>query len=32
MSNTDASEENVESTSTYGNDGYQEYREWKEKK
>ena len=26
MSNTEASEENVKSPSTYGNDGYQEYR------
>ena len=26
MSNTEVSEENVKSPSTYGNDGYQEYR------
>jgi hypothetical protein len=26
MSNTNASEENVESPSTYGNEGYKEYR------
>jgi len=26
MSNTEASEENVKSPSTYGNDGYGEYR------
>ena len=31
MSNIEASEENVKSPSTYGNDAYQEYRK-KEKK
>ena len=31
MSNTEASEENVKSPSTYGNKGYEEYRK-KEKK
>ena len=32
MSNTDASEENVKSPSTYGNEGYQEYRKKEKKK
>lgn len=32
MSNTEASEENVQSPSTYGNDGYQEYRKKEKKK
>ncbi|MDW0166553.1 MAG: hypothetical protein QOK84_02840 [Nitrososphaeraceae archaeon] len=32
MSNTEASEENVKSPSTYGNDGYQEYRKKEKKK
>lgn len=32
MSNTDASEENVESPSTYGNYGYREYRKTEKKK
>lgn len=32
MSNSDASEENVKSPSTYGNDGYQEYRKKEKKK
>ena len=32
MSNTDASEENVKSPSTYGNEGYQEYRKREKRK
>ena len=32
MSNTGASEGNVKSPSTYGNDGYQEYRKKEKKK
>jgi hypothetical protein len=32
MSNTEASEENVKSPSTYGNDGYEEYRKKEKKK
>jgi hypothetical protein len=32
MSNTGASEENVKSPSTYGNEGYQEYRKKEKKK
>ena len=32
MSNTEASEENVKSPSTYGNEGYQEYRKKEKKK
>lgn len=32
MSNTEASEDNVKSPSTYGNDGYQEYRKKEKKK
>ena len=32
MNNTEASEENVKSPSTYGNDGYQEYRKKEKKK
>ena len=32
MSNIEASEENVKSPSTYGNDGYQEYRKKEKKK
>jgi len=32
MSNTEASEDNVKSPSTYGNEGYQEYRKKEKKK
>jgi hypothetical protein len=32
MSNTEASEDNVKSPSTYGNEGYQEYRKREKKK
>ena len=32
MSNVEASEENVKSPSTYGNDAYQEYRKKEKKK
>jgi hypothetical protein len=32
MSNTNASEENVESPSTYGNEAYKEHREQEKKK
>jgi hypothetical protein len=32
MSNTEASDENVKSPSTYGNDGYEEYRKKEKKK
>jgi hypothetical protein len=32
MSNIEASEENVKSPSTYGNDAYQEYRKKEKKK
>ena len=32
MSNTEASEENVKSPSTYGNEGYQEYRKREKRK
>jgi hypothetical protein len=32
MSNTEASEENVESPSTYGNKGYEEYRKKEKQK
>jgi hypothetical protein len=32
MSNTEASEENVKSPSTYGNKGYEEYRKKEKKK
>ena len=32
MSNIEASEENVKSPSTYGNEGYQEYRKKEKKK
>jgi hypothetical protein len=32
MSNTEASEENVKSPSTYGNDAYQDYRKKEKKK
>jgi len=32
MSNTEASEDNIKTPSTYGNDGYQEYRKKEKKK
>ena len=32
MSNTEASEDNVKSPSTYGNEGYQEYRKREKRK
>ena len=32
MSNTEASEDNVKSPSTYGNEGYEEYRKKEKKK
>ena len=32
MSNTEASEDDVKSPSTYGNEGYQEYRKKEKKK
>ena len=32
MTNTEASEDNVKSPSTYGNEGYQEYRKKEKKK
>ena len=32
MNNTEASEENVKSPSTYGNEGYQEYRKREKRK
>ena len=32
MSNTESSEDNVKSPSTYGNEGYQEYRKKEKKK
>jgi hypothetical protein len=32
MSNTEASDENVKSPSTYGNEGYQEYRKREKRK
>lgn len=32
MSNTEASDENVKSPSTYGNDAYQEYRKKEKRK